>query len=49
MLTSLGTGKARWLSVLAPLRKLESSYVMLMAFLAQNFQTEPDREKKKRT
>ena len=49
MLTSLGTGKARWLSLLAPLRKLEASYVTLMAFLAQQFETENDREKKKKT
>ena len=46
MLASPGTGKARWLSLLAPLVKIERSYVSLIAFLSQQFETEKDADKK---
>ena len=49
MLGSLGTAKARWLSLLDPLEKVEKSYVTLLAYLCQLFDTERDRENRKRT
>ena len=49
MLGSLGTAKARWLSLLDPLEKVEKSYVTSLAYLCQLFDTERDRENRKRT
>ena len=49
MLGSLGTAKAWCLSLLGPMEKIEKSYVMLLACLCQVFETERDRENRKRT
>ena len=49
MVASLGTAKARWLSLLDPLKRIERSYITILAYLAQLFETETDREKRKKT
>ena len=49
MLGSLGTAKTRWLSPLDPLEKVEKSYITLLTYLCQLFETERDRENRKRT
>ena len=47
MIASLGTAKARWLSLLAPLEKLHKSYLTLMCHLTFEFAREKDKEKRK--
>ena len=47
MLSSLGTAKARWLSLLKPLKQIHKSYVTILAQLSWQYDSEKNRETKK--
>ena len=47
LLSALGTGKARWLSLREPMQKLWASYHSILAHLHFSYQIEKDREAKK--